>query len=70
MPTQYAQWTQGRVRYGVTLSSAGTSDPVWLDWPGKHPLSVAAYPSGGTARVEYTLDDRDAVDAGTAIWVQ
>ena len=70
MPTQVVPWTNGRVRYATsTPAGGGTTDPVWVDWEGRRPLSVAVFPQGGTARVEYTLDDRQAVDGGSALWV-
>jgi len=68
MAYQIPQFTGNRTRHRETVPSSTTSTPVWLDWPGRWPLSVAVYTTS-LARIEYTLDDKAAVDGGTATWI-
>ncbi len=54
-----------RYETGGTVSAGSPSDWIRLvEWP--RSVLIACMPSGGTMRMEYTLDSEDAVKAGTA----
>jgi len=63
----------GRSIFSESILGGATSDPVLL--PSVHQMDLGHKPSSvfckpaGTARLEFTLSSRAAVEAATAIWV-
>lgn len=55
--------------FTYSQSVTGTAEPIAMG-PGMSRISVAIHPAATfTARVEFTLSPRAAVDAGTARWI-
>lgn len=66
-----AEWSRAADDYGfyrLEVPFSGTSDPIKI-MASMSQISVALHPSGGTARIEFTLSTPARVAAGTARWI-
>lgn len=56
--------------YTETVANGMTSDPVKIHLSGKRPynITLAIIAGSGTGKIQYTLDDDNAIDADTAVW--
>jgi len=67
MALTWTKGAEGRYRYSGSVGSGLTSDPLFV---GAAVCSVAILPAGGASgRLEYTMDDIDAVNGATATWI-